>query len=253
MPATQPISSSPPSLIEEARAPVPAFGASTRTRAGVLSLVLALHVAALAALLVAKPAPEAPAIRPPMMVSLVAPLAPESDPAPKPAAQFPSRTVAKTAPSVSPSARPAPRPLQRPAIQEAAAEASITAPADLSPAPAAPSAAPPSAPAAQVETAAPAPAPPTPARYDAAYLHNETPYPPLARRLRETGTVQLRVLVSAEGLAEKIELLASSGSPRLDESAQAAVRRWRFIPARQGDHAVASHVVVPIIYKLEES
>jgi protein TonB len=65
--------------------------------------------------------------------------------------------------------------------------------------------------------------------------------------------VRLRVQVSAEGLATRIELLSSSGSPRLDEGAQEAVRRWRFIPARQGDQPVASSVIVPIIYRLEES
>ena len=39
---------------------------------------------------------------------------------------------------------------------------------------------------------------------------------------------------------------------RLDEAAQKTVRNWRFIPAKRGDTAVQSFVLVPIIFKLEQ-
>jgi periplasmic protein TonB len=209
-------------------------------RAGVLGLVLGLHALALA-LLLASPTAAPPLTTPPLVVSLVAPPQPEQPPAPR---------VAPPAPPKK--ANPAPAHVRpRPAVPQALPEPTTTAPTAISAAPAAPPLAAPAD--TQAEAALTPPAPPTLPRFDAAYLHNQTPYPPLARRLRESGTVRLRVRVSAEGLAENIEILSSSGSPRLDDGAREAVRRWRFIPARQGDQAVASSVVVPIIYKLEES
>ena len=68
----------------------------------------------------------------------------------------------------------------------------------------------------------------------------------------EEGKVILRVLVSAQGSAESVEIRTSSGSARLDEAAQRTVRNWKFIPARRGDSAVESSVLVPIIFKLEK-
>ena len=59
----------------------------------------------------------------------------------------------------------------------------------------------------------------------------------------EQGRVLLRVVVTAAGLAEQVELKASSGTERLDRAAIDAVKRWRFVPARQGDQPVAAWVV----------
>jgi protein TonB len=88
-------------------------------------------------------------------------------------------------------------------------------------------------------------------RFDAAYLQNPPPpYPALARRLGEHGRVLLRVLVSAAGLADEVELKASSGSERLDRAAQDAVKHWRFVPALQGDRPIPAWVVVPISFSL---
>lgn len=90
------------------------------------------------------------------------------------------------------------------------------------------------------------------ARFDADYLRNPAPpYPAMSRRLREQGKVFLRVRVTPEGAAGDLEIKTSSGSARLDASALRTVRHWRFIPARRGGAAVASWVVVPIIFKLE--
>lgn len=91
------------------------------------------------------------------------------------------------------------------------------------------------------------------ARFDADYLRNPPPpYPPMSRRMGETGKVLLRVLVNADGTAANVELKTSSGSSRLDDSALRTVRRWRFVPAKRGDTPVQSWVVVPIIFKLEQ-
>lgn len=87
----------------------------------------------------------------------------------------------------------------------------------------------------------------------AAYLNNPRPaYPAVSKRLRETGRVLLRVLVSPQGEAEQVDLHQSSGSGHLDQSALETVRRWKFVPARQGDTAIAAHVIVPIDFQLRK-
>jgi len=67
----------------------------------------------------------------------------------------------------------------------------------------------------------------------------------------EHGKVMLRVYVSAQGRAERVEVRTSSGSQRLDQAARAAVEQWKFVPARQGDDPVAAWVIVPITFVLE--
>lgn len=104
--------------------------------------------------------------------------------------------------------------------------------------------------AAAVPVAAPAPTAP---KFDADYLDNPKPgYPPISKREREQGKVMLRVYVEASGLASKVELQTTSGFERLDKAAIAVISRWRFVPARQGNEAVAAWVVVPFVFSLKE-
>lgn len=101
------------------------------------------------------------------------------------------------------------------------------------------------------------PAPPAPpaivaARFDADYLQNPKPvYPAISRRLGEEGKVVLRVRVSAQGASLAVEIKQSSGFPRLDAAARAAVEKWRFVPARQGSEAVEATVLVPLNFTLD--
>lgn len=91
-----------------------------------------------------------------------------------------------------------------------------------------------------------------PPRFDLAYLNNPAPsYPVFAKRAREQGKVVLRVQVDASGQVSGIEVHASSGFERLDKAALAAVRQWRFAPARSGERAVAGVALVPITFQLE--
>jgi protein TonB len=48
-----------------------------------------------------------------------------------------------------------------------------------------------------------------------------------------------------------VEIRTSSGVERLDRAALDAVRRWRFVPARQGDTPVDAWVLVPIRFSLD--
>ncbi|NMG16899.1 energy transducer TonB [Aromatoleum bremense] len=101
-----------------------------------------------------------------------------------------------------------------------------------------------------VPTAVPAAPPPLVLPvFNADYLDNPAPlYPPMSRRLGETGRVLLRVLVSVDGYADQVEVGTSSGFERLDAVARQAVVRWRFVPARRGDERVAAWVLVPISF-----
>ena len=89
-----------------------------------------------------------------------------------------------------------------------------------------------------------------PAQVDPNYLHRPNPvYPALSKRLREEGTVVLRVTLDAQGVVQDISIEKSSDAQRLDQAALEAVRQWRFIPAKRGQQAVPSTALVPIEFK----
>lgn len=67
----------------------------------------------------------------------------------------------------------------------------------------------------------------------------------------EEGTVILRILVSAEGRAQQVEIKRSSGFDRLDQSALNAVRKWRFNPATREGKPVSAWYDQPINFKLD--
>lgn len=100
---------------------------------------------------------------------------------------------------------------------------------------------------------------PSPDRADAAPAHTDsvavdrqTPvYSMESRRAGEQGLVKLQVLVSEEGKPVKAFLLRSSGYRRLDESAKAAVLKWRFTPAQVKGKPVEEWVLVPVQFVLK--
>jgi protein TonB len=197
--------------------------------------VVALHVAALTALLQYQSVQDAIASATPIMVSFITPEAerekPKVEPPPPPR---PVRKRREPAPVITAPVE-APSPVAAP---PAPPEPTVEAPPPVVAAPPAPAPAP--------------PAPIVPPSFLADYLHNPAPpYPASARRIGEQGRVVLRVLVNAEGQPEQVELGTSSGSPRLDGSALETVRRWKFVPARQGERPVAAWVLVPISFRLE--
>lgn len=84
-----------------------------------------------------------------------------------------------------------------------------------------------------------APAPVIPPSADAKELRNPAPpYPAMSRKLKEEGTVTLKVLVKADGRVEQIEIAKSSGYKRLDDAAKKAFKRWKFSPATQDGVAI---------------
>ncbi len=76
-------------------------------------------------------------------------------------------------------------------------------------------------------------------------------YPADAQRLRQQGSVTLRVTVESDGSTSDIEVEQSSGSRSLDRAARQALRRWQFQPAYRNSEAIRSEVRVPVNFALD--
>ncbi|MGZ8187985.1 MAG: energy transducer TonB [Methylosarcina sp.] len=165
------------------------------------------------------------------------------NPAPKKPKQKPTLAKKPPVPRKPPLTRPHEPVSESPRSEPEAPRAAAPAPASSQPAPPAPS----------TPTAAPKTESFTEANYRANYAFNPKPnYPRIARSRGWQGKVLLRVQVSATGTCDKVTVHRSSGHEILDESAMEAVKKWRFIPARRGDNPVASSVVVPILFSLND-
>ena len=57
-------------------------------------------------------------------------------------------------------------------------------------------------------------------------------YPASARNMGISGSVGVRVLVSADGVPESVTVVASSGNSAVDDSVVQAAYKWRFDPSR---------------------
>jgi len=78
------------------------------------------------------------------------------------------------------------------------------------------------------------------------------PYPRDSLLNREQGTVVLRVLVSAAGLVQSVEIEKTSGWPRLDRAARDAVKGWSFHPSTHGGVAQSAWALVPVTFNLQQ-
>jgi protein TonB len=76
-------------------------------------------------------------------------------------------------------------------------------------------------------------------------------YPADARRERKEGRVVVGMVVSAEGDVVRAYVVTSSGTASLDAAALAAVRRWKFIPARRDGIAVEHELTKPFRFRCE--
>jgi protein TonB len=84
------------------------------------------------------------------------------------------------------------------------------------------------------------------------YGENPKPvYPAEARKKGYQGEVLLRAEVLSNGRVGDVELKKSSGHEILDRSALAAVKQWKFIPAREGEKTVAVWVTIPVKFQLQ--
>ena len=113
---------------------------------------------------------------------------------------------------------------------------------------------PPPQPVPAVPRVVPPPTPPvvfTPARAIAA-SHTIPEYPFVSRRLREQGTLRLKLTVDEKGLVTQAVVVNSSGFERLDEAAVKWVKaQWRYTPAMQGTKPVPSTADAIVEFKLQ--
>lgn len=92
-----------------------------------------------------------------------------------------------------------------------------------------------------------------PPRIDREHSNITPDYPLTSKRLGEEGRVLVRVLILANGSAEEVQVLKSSGYPRLDSAAVEHVQRdWRFVPARLHGEAIAAWGRFGVTFQIED-
>jgi iron complex outermembrane recepter protein len=74
-------------------------------------------------------------------------------------------------------------------------------------------------------------------------------YPPGELAARLEATVMLLVTVGADGSVTDVSV-AESGGEAFDQAAIAAVRQWKFTPARRGDTPIVSRIRIPFQFAL---
>lgn len=80
-------------------------------------------------------------------------------------------------------------------------------------------------------------------------IHREPPYTDFARKAKIQGSVQLVLVVDAEGNVTEAKVVKAL-DPGLDESAVNTVRTWKFQPATRGGKPVPVKVTVEVNFKL---
>lgn len=193
-------------------------------------------------------------------VSPISPSSPSVAAVPEPVAErrpLPAKPVAKPSP-------PQPRlltddppltPIRPPAEEAEAATASppvtpttSSASATIG-APVAPQAASAAPPALEPSTAAPLSVAIEAVRY---LRPPQVVYPPVSRRMGETGRVVVRVLIDTQGVPIEATVAEPSRHPRLNEQALQALLQARFEPYRVNGRPMSVTVLAPVVFTLED-
>jgi protein TonB len=203
-----------------------AYAPVQRTTATVVLCVVALHVLAIASLLLS---PSTTDIENQQSIAMEMVLAPVSNtPAKAQQQTLATQTVAPQSATTKAEQTPS---SATPAIHSAEATPAATA--------------------AQTGQAKGAPAFSLPSS-EAHGLTNPKPaYPRQSRRLNEQGQVVIRVFVAADGSPQQGEIKTSSGFDRLDQEALRTVMRWRFVPGQRFGTPEAMWFNVPVNFVLE--
>lgn len=78
----------------------------------------------------------------------------------------------------------------------------------------------------------------------AAVVKTPPEFPPLAKQLKITGSVELDVIIAENGTVESVTPI--SGNPVLTKPAADAVKRWKFKPFQQDGAAVKAQAALKI-------
>lgn len=94
----------------------------------------------------------------------------------------------------------------------------------------------------------------TPPTQVGGYAHTPRPaYPALSIEMGEEGSVGLRAEIDTEGHPSRVSIAKSSGFPRLDRAALAAVNGWRFNPARRNNEAIPFTYTFSVTFNLRKA
>lgn len=84
--------------------------------------------------------------------------------------------------------------------------------------------------------------------------HTTPPYPPLAIRLSEEGSVRLHLTISPQGMVTDAAVIRSSGYDDLDQAARRWIlTHWRYRPALRAGMGVASTSDVQVRFDLKNT
>lgn len=184
-----------------------------------VAIVIALHGAGFAALMLAKPELVYELIDQPPIVRMVPPDV-DDPPLPEP----PDETV----PLPDPVPTNSPVELERPTVPRQIETS------DIRPLPPTP------------PRSLPTPVPPAPprlieARFDPAHIGNLQPiYPPILIRREVEGSVTVRVRIDANGRVTAVENVRADDERFFEATRRHALRAWRFLPATRGGRPVES-------------
>lgn len=207
-----------------------------------VTIVVALHAALVAFILVSRDAPRPLAVE---SHTIAATLLPPPQPMAEPAAiQSPPdvpKRVTRTTPAVKPKLAPVaqtPSPQQVEASTPGEPVQTEPTPLALAPAPV------------QDEPALALNAPKNVPHLDCRIVRPDYPMP--SKRRGETGIAQVRFVVGLSGQIEHVELKASSGHPRLDAAALTAMRKSACKPYREKDVTVRAAYTQPFDFSLHD-
>lgn len=74
-------------------------------------------------------------------------------------------------------------------------------------------------------------------------------YPPLARQIRRGGKVELRAIIATDGTIQSLQVV--SGEPIFLQSAEDAVRQWRYRPTALNGQPVEIDTFITVVYNLQ--
>jgi protein TonB len=84
--------------------------------------------------------------------------------------------------------------------------------------------------------------------------HTIPPYPPIAVRLGEAGTVRLHLTISPQGVVTAADIVRSSGYDELDRAAQSWVMaHWRYRPASHAGAPVPGVAEADVVFDLQNA
>jgi periplasmic protein TonB len=77
------------------------------------------------------------------------------------------------------------------------------------------------------------------------------PYPESKRRMEQEATLRLRLAIGADGRVTSVEPVGAADPEFLAAARSHLIKVWRYAPAREGEAAVASSLVITLRFQLE--